>query len=122
MAQLSSYLLMKQLLLVRHDVQGKNWAGRRPIASPAGLADASRDQRREKRQYIAAQRSGKDRGQRQQVDAALYVAIRGSGPMQLGLRTRLGVTTTGETFPLIRPPTGLLNDVAVHPLADGLLH
>ena len=84
MAQLSSYLLMRQLLLVRHDVQGKNWAGRRPIASPADLADASRDQRREKRQYIAAQRSGKDRGQRQQVDAALYVAIRGSGPCNLG--------------------------------------
>ena len=84
MAQLSSYLLMRQLLLVRHDVQGKNWAGRRPIASPADLADASRDQRREKRQHIAAQRSGKDRGQRQQVDAALYVAIRGSGPSNLG--------------------------------------
>ena len=50
MAQLSSYLLMRQLLLVRHDVQGKSWAGKRPIASPADLADASRDQRREKRQ------------------------------------------------------------------------
>ena len=110
MAQLSSYLLMRQLLLVRHDVQDKSWAGKRPIASPADLADASRDQRREKRQYIAAQRSGKNRGQRQQVDAALYVAIRGSGSMQLGLRTRLGVTTTGETFPLnpasSKPPHG----------------
>ena len=49
-AQLSSYLLMRQLLLVRHDVQDKSWAGKRPIASPADLADASRDQRREKRQ------------------------------------------------------------------------
>ena len=55
-----------------------------PIPSPAGLADASRDQRRERRQLIAAQHSDKDRGQRQQVDAALYVAIRGLGPCNLG--------------------------------------
>ena len=93
-----------------------------PIASPADLADASRDQRREKRQYIAAQRSGKNRGQRQQVDAALYVAIRGSGSMQLGLRTRLGVTTTGETFPLDPASNWLPMEDALRHLADGLLH
>ena len=42
--------------------------------------------------------------------------------MQLGLRTRLAVTGTGETFPLIRPLASLLMEDAVRHLADGLLH